>query len=112
MKNKIFKIIKITTLLLSLFNLLMYFSMRCCWSGISKTLGYEDGYNKFILDLPLIIFFVILLVAITNILLFKFMKKENNLWAIIMTPINIIFTIAVIVIIALGAIDYIYFIIP
>ncbi len=112
MKNTIFKIIKTTTLLLSLFNLLMYFSMRCCWSGISKTLGYEDGYNQLILDLPLIIFFVLLAISITNILLFKFMKKENNLWAIIITPINIIFSIAVVVIIALGAIDYMYFIIP
>ena len=51
---KVDKVIKISTLVISLFNLLMYFSMRCCWSGISKTLGYEDGYNPLILHLPLL----------------------------------------------------------
>ena len=111
-KELIYKIVKISSLLLSLFNLIMYFSMRCCWSGISKTLGYEDGYNQFILDLPLIIFFVLLAVAITNILLFKFMKKESNLWSLIMLGIDFVFTIAVVVIIVLGAIDYMYFIMP
>lgn len=111
-KELIYKVIKITSIILTLFNLLMYFSMRCCWSGISKTLGYEKAYNPLILHLPLIIFFVLLAVAITNILLLKFMKKEKNLWSIIMLAINIIFTIAVIVIIILGAIDYMYFIMP
>ena len=113
MKKELFyKIIKITSLILTLFNLIMYFSMRCCWSGISKTLGYEKEYNQFILDLPLILFFILLAVAITNILLFKFMKKDKNLWSIIMLGVNFIFTIAVIVIILLGAIDYMYFIMP
>ena len=76
-KELIYKIIKITSVILTLFNLLMYFSMRCCWSGISKTLGYEKAYNPLILHLPLIIFFVLLAVAITNIILLKFMKKEK-----------------------------------
>ena len=115
-KELIYKIIKITSLVLTLFNLLMFFSMRCCWSGISKTLGYEDATNltvkQFILDLPIIILFVLLAVAITNILLFKLMKKESKLWSIIMISVNFIFTIAVFVIIALGAIDYMYFIMP
>ena len=111
-KELVFKIIKIASLVLSLFNLLMYFSMRCCWSGISKTLGYEKNYDQFILDFPVIVFFVLLAIAITNILLFKLMKKEQNLWSIIMISVNFIFTIAVGVIIALGAIDYMYFIMP
>ena len=79
-KELIYKIIKITSLVLALFNLLMYFSMRCCWSGISKTLGYEKDYSDFIFHLPLILFFVMLVAAITNILLFKLMKKDSNLW--------------------------------
>ena len=65
-KETIFKTIKISSLIISIFNLLMYYSMRCCWSGISKTLGYEDAYSKLILHLPLIIFFVLLGIAITN----------------------------------------------
>ena len=111
-KELIYKIIKITSLVLALFNLLMYFSMRCCWSGISKTLGYENEYNPLILHLPLILFFVMLAMAITTILLFKLMKKENNLWSFITLGVNFVFTIAITVIIILGAIDYMYFIMP
>ena len=111
-KELLYKIMKIASLVLALFNLLMYFSMRCCWSGISKTLGYENEYNPLILHLPLILFFVMLATAITNIFLFKLMKKDSNLWSIIMIGINAIFTIAITVIIVLGAIDYMYFIIP
>ena len=111
-KELIYKIIKIASLVIALFNLLMYFSMRCCWSGISKTLGYENDYSAFIFHLPLILFFVMLTTAITNILLFKLMKKDSNLWSIIMLSINVVFTIAITVIIVLGAIDYMYFIMP
>ena len=111
-KELIYKIIKIASLVLALFNVLMYFSMRCCWSGISKTLGYEDAYNPLILHLPLIIFFILIGLAITNVTLFKVMKKEKYVWSIVTLAINFIFTIAVCVIIALGAIDYMYFIMP
>ena len=115
-KQLIFKIIKIASLVLTLFNLLMFFSMRCCWSGISKTLGYEDATDlttkQFLLDFPVIVCFVLLAIAITNILLFKFMKKESKVWSIIMLSVNFVFLIAIIAIIVLGAIDYMYFIIP
>lgn len=111
-KELIYKIIKITSLVLALFNVLMYFSMRCCWSGISKTLGYEEAYNPLILHLPLIIFFILVGLAITNVTLFKVMKKEKYVWSIITLAVNFIFTIAVFVIIILGAIDYMYFIMP
>jgi hypothetical protein len=49
-KELIYKIIKIATLVLALFNLLMFFSMRCIWSGISKTLGYEKSYSSLLLN--------------------------------------------------------------
>ena len=111
-KEIVYKIVKIGSLILSLFNFLMYLSMRCCWSGISKTLGYEKNYDPFILHFPLIVFFVLLALVITNILLFKLMKKESHIWSIIMIIVNFIFTIAVAVIIVLGAIDYMYFIMP
>lgn len=111
-QEKTYKLIKLSTVILSLFNLLMYFSMRCCWSGISKTLGYEKKYSEFILHLPLILFFVLVFVAITNILLFKLKEKHKNKWAFAMLGIDLIFTIAVVVIILLGAKDYLYFIIP
>jgi hypothetical protein len=40
------------------------------------------------------------------------MKKDSNLWSVIMLSINIVFSIAITVIIVLGAIDYMYFIMP
>ena len=81
-KELINKIVKLSTLIIGLFNVLMFHSLRCCWSGISKTLGYEDAATlaeaEFILNLPLIVFVVILLAFITNVVLFKIMKKEKN----------------------------------
>ena len=111
-KEKKFRFLKVLTVIIATFNMLMYFSMRCCWSGISKTLGYEKEYSEFILQLPLILFFIITINAIINILLFKFKKKTKNLWAFIIFGIDLLFLIAISVIIALGAIDYMYFIIP
>lgn len=109
MKNILLKISKIGNLLLSFFNLAMFFAIRMCWSGISKTLGYEEATSKFmkmfIYYLPVAIFFILIGLFILNIILYKY-KKEKNLWSYIMNGVNMIFFIAIIVIIALGAIDY------
>ena len=114
-KELVNKIIKLVSLIIGLFNVLMFHSLRCCWSGISKTLGYEKADTlveaEFILNLPIIVFVLILLAFIANIVLYKVMKKEKNLWSYIMLGVNLIFLIAIIVIIALGAIDYMYFVI-
>ncbi len=112
MKEKIFKCIKIFNIILSLFNLLMFFSMRCIWSGISKTLGYEKSYSPLLLNLPVIICFVILFVAILNVALYFILDKKRKAWSIILLSLNIIFLIAIFVIIMLGGQDYMYFIWP
>lgn len=109
MKEKVLKILKWVCLVIASFNALMFYSMRPCWSGISKALGYEKGYNSFILYLPIFVFIVILLLLITTVTLFVKLKK-NNLWNYILLPINIIFSIAIILIFALGAKDYARFI--
>lgn len=109
-KELIYKIVKISSVVLSIFNLLMFFAMRCCWSGISKTLGYENGYSKFILDLPVYLCILFLIVACVNVTFYFIKKKEKNLWAIILGSINVVLLIALIVIIALGAKDYMRFI--
>lgn len=109
MKEKVLKVLKLVCLVIASFNALMYYSMRPCWSGISKALGYEKDYNSFILYLPIIVFIIILLLLITTITLFIKLKK-NNLWNYILLPINIIFSIAIILIFALGAKDYARFI--
>lgn len=95
-------------LVLSFFNLILFFSIRMCWSGISKTLGYEKSESLFILWLPVIIWFILIIIFSLNI--FFFLKKRNkNLWSYIMNVVNTIFLIANIVIIILGAIDYMFF---
>ena len=109
-KETIFKIVKISSVVLSVFNLLLFFAMRCCWSGISKTLGYENGYSKFILDLPIYVCVLFLIVAGVNTVLFFLKKKEKSLWGIVMLSLDIILLIVIIVIIALGAKDYMRFI--
>lgn len=108
MKKVLIFISKIGNLVLSFFNLAMFFAIRMCWSGISKTLGYEDSRSDFILLLPVFIFFLLIGLFIVNILIYRF-KKNNNLLSYIMNGINILFFIVIMVIIALGAKDYMYF---
>ena len=91
MKNKIFKGLKLTGIVLSMFNLMMFFSMRCCWSGISKTLGYEKNPSWLLLHLPELVCGLFLIVTILNISLYFIMKKEKNLWSIILNSFNLIF---------------------
>ena len=95
-------------LVLSFFNLVLFFSIRMCWSGISKTLGYEDSYSAFILWLPVIIWFVLILIFIGNVLFF-ILRRDKNKWSYIMNGVNSLFLIVNIVIIVLGAIDYMFF---
>lgn len=111
-KELIYKITKITSLVIAFINFMLYFSMRCCWSGISKTLGYEKSNSQFIYNLPIIICIILALLLIANIVLFFSMKKEKKMWSFITLGLNLIFSIAICVIIALGAKDYLYFIWP
>ena len=46
-------ILKWFSLFLSCFNAILFFSMRPCWSGITKAIGYEKSYNSFLLAVPL-----------------------------------------------------------
>ena len=95
-------------LVLSFFNLVLFFSIRMCWSGISKTLGYEDSYSGVILWLPVIIWFVLILIFVGNVL-FYILRRDKNKWSYIMNGVNSLFLIVNIVIIVLGAIDYMFF---
>ena len=58
MKKKLIFGSKMANLAVSWFNFIMFFSMRCCWSGISKTLGYEKNETWILLNLPVLIFFL------------------------------------------------------
>ena len=112
-KKVLLKVSHIGNLVLTWFNFWLFFAMRPCWSGISKTLGYEDSYSSLLYNLPIIIWILLFLIAVSNSILFLLnRKKEKNLYSYIYNGVNIVFLIAVIVIINLGAIDYMDYIWP
>ena len=110
MKNTIFKIIRYVGTGFSFFNLLMWFALRPCWSGISSTLGYKGGANTFLLHLPLVICIALLVILLADLILKKIFNK--NWLHILFLVIGVVFFVAEMVVIALGAIDYMRFVWP
>ena len=109
-KNLWNTIIAAWALILSLF----WFAMRVIWSGISKVVADVLGGgapNDFMLNLPLFIsifLWVVFALAVLNLI---FMK--NRLWPkIALTSVLGVFSVAAMVVVVMGAIDYLYFIWP
>ena len=111
MKNIVFKVIRIVGTVLAFFNALMFFALRPCWSGISSTLGYKGGANVGLYNLPLILCIVFFVVLLADLILKKIFANKNWLH-IVFLSVHFIFTAAIMVIIALGAIDYMRFVWP
>ncbi len=93
---------------------LFWFSMRVIWSGISKVLYEAFGKAEptdFLLNLPLYIcvFLWILFVYAIVLLIHKGNKKRST---IALAFLLLVFTIASAVVVVMGAIDYLYFILP
>ena len=91
---------------------LFWFSMRVIWSGISKVLyeamGREEP-TKFLLDLPMYIsIFLWVLLALAVLKLAR--RKKAGTAAL--TVLLGVFTVASVVVVVLGAVDYLYFILP
>ncbi len=103
------KVLGIIGFILNLFNLLMFFSMRPCWSGISKTFGYSNGGERWILDFPVYLLILFMALFISN-LLFLLFTKEWKVWPIVYFAFGVLFFIAMIVIIIMGGKDYIRFV--
>jgi len=107
----------------SLLNALMFLAMRVNYAGISKALGadklkfsetvHPTTFKAFIvMDLPIVVCILMFLTLIFSlIVLFVFKNKKKAPW-IITLSLNILFTIAIIVIIILGSFDYLGFILP
>ena len=112
LKKILLNISKIGNVVLSWFNFCMFFAMRLCWSGISKKLGCEDGNFDLLYNLPVIIWVALFVIALGTTLLFILMRKEKNLWSYILNGVNAVFFIAVLVIVYLGALDYMDYIWP
>lgn len=110
MKQTIFKVIRIVGTVLAFFNALMFFAMRPCWSGISATLGYKGGDNTILLYVP-IIFCVLFFVVLLSDLILKAIFKKNWLH-IVYLAVSVVFFVIIMVVIALGGIDYMRFVWP
>ena len=93
---------------------LFWFSMRVIWSGISKVLYEAMGKKEptaFLLNLPLYIsIFLWILFAFAVVALVRRGNKKRS--ATMLTVLLGIFTVASVVVVVMGAIDYLYFILP
>ena len=93
---------------------LFWFAMRVIWSGISKVLSEAAGQKAptaFMLDLPLyisIFLWGVFAFAVANLVLIRSKKWPN----ITLTAVLGVFTIASAVVVIMGAVDYLYFILP
>ena len=93
---------------------LFWFSMRVIWSGISKVLYEAMGKKEptaFLLNFPLyisILLWVLLVFAVIE-LVRRGSKKRST---VVLTVLLSVFTVASAVVVVMGAIDYLYFILP
>jgi hypothetical protein len=93
---------------------LFWFSMRVIWSGISKVLYEVMGKSEpttFLLNLPLYIsIFLWMLLAFAVVVL---VLRDDKKWStIVLTALLGVFSIVSVVVVTMGAIDYLYFIVP
>ena len=110
-KNVTFLVIRIIGTVLAFFNLLMFFAMRPCWSGISSTLGFKGGANTFIYYLPIFICVLFLLILLADLIL-KAIFPDKNWLHIVFLAVSFIFLAAIVIIIIMGAKDYMRFVWP
>ena len=91
---------------------LFWFSMRVIWSGISKVLYEALGRKEpteFLLNVPLYISILLwVLLAFAVVTLIRPKKRSTA----VLTALLGVFTVASVVVVVMGAIDYLYFILP
>ena len=90
---------------------LFWFAMRVIWSGISKVLAGGKEPSTFILNLPLyvsILLWIVFALAVANLVFLNHKRWPK----ITLTALLVVFTIASVVVVIEGAVDYLYFIIP
>lgn len=93
---------------------LFWFAMRVIWSGISKVLYEAAGLKEpteFLLNLPLYI--SIFLWGVLALAVINLVWSSRKRWPVItMTAVLGVFTVASAVVVIMGAVDYLYFILP
>lgn len=109
-KNRWNTICTVWALIIALF----WFAMRVIWSGISKVLAEAIGAKEpsaFMLNLPLFIsifLWLVLAFAIVNLVWLKDKKWSKITLGVLLG----VFTVAAVVVVVMGAVDYLYFILP
>ena len=109
MKDKLIKALKLTALILSLLNGMIYYSMRPLWSGISKTLGDTDNMSDFAMNAPILLFALFVVIFVLTAVLFFALKKKHG-WVYGLLPLHVLLFVALILAFALGAPGYARFI--
>ena len=93
---------------------LFWFAMRVIWSGISKVLYEAMGQKEpteFLLTVPLYVsIFLWFIFAFAVVELIRRGNKRHS--TAVLTVLLALFTIASVVVVVMGAIDYLYFILP
>ena len=93
---------------------LLWFAMRVIWSGISKVISEALGEkmpSPLMLDLPLyisILLFCLVAFAVVNLIWLKHKKRPR----ITLAALLAVFTAVSAAVVIMGAIDYLYFILP
>lgn len=93
---------------------LFWFAMRVIWSGISKVISEAAGQKaptEFMLNLPLyisIFLWIVLAFALVNLVWIRRRKWPK----ITLTALLGVLTTASVVVVIMGAVDYLYFILP
>lgn len=94
----------------SLIVALFWLALRVNWAGISKAFGADKNQSFFVMHTPLIICIFLWLAFAFAFFSMLFWRKK--LPSIISLSISGVFTVGIIVVIALGACDYMSFILP
>ena len=93
---------------------LFWFAMRVIWSGISKVLYEAMGKSEptaFLLNLPLYI--SIFLWVLFGFAVVQLALRDRKKWiSVVLAALLGVFTIASAVVVIMGAVDYLYFILP
>ena len=93
---------------------LFWFALRVVWSGISKVIAdtlIDDDPTAFMLNLPLYVSIFFWLTVAFSVISLIWLKDKK--WPkITLTILLLVFTAATCAVVILGAVDYLYFIIP
>ncbi len=106
-KNLVGVIATFWSLLVALF----WLALRVNWSGISKALGADKNQSFFVMQLPLLVCILLWVLFALNVAMMIWLR--NKKWAKITSlALSTAFSGVIIAVIALGAIDYMCFILP